>query len=101
MLNKRKEGACEDAAKERELWDKANPYFVDRVYIKPEGYVDQPIYTSVNQIRKEKKKWDRLKAGLTEKPVYQKDSSNDPTVAHVKSPEITSQSDLNIMRKKR
>ena len=48
MMNKRKEGACEEAEKERDLWDKANPYFIDRKYIKPEGYVDQPLYTSVN-----------------------------------------------------
>jgi hypothetical protein len=48
MMNKRKEGACEEAAQERDLWDKANPYFIDRKYIKPEGYVDSPLYTSVN-----------------------------------------------------
>ena len=78
MIHKRKEGACEEAAQERELWDKANPYFIDRKYIKPEGYVELPLYTSVNQIRKYKKKHDRAKGGLTEKPVYQKDPSNDP-----------------------
>jgi hypothetical protein len=32
----------------------------------------------VNQIRKQKKKQDRAKAGLTENPVYQKDPSSDP-----------------------
>jgi hypothetical protein len=44
MISKRKEGAVEEAAKERELWDRANPYFVDRKYIKPEGYVESPLY---------------------------------------------------------
>ena len=101
MMNKRKEGACEEAAQERELWDKANPYFIDRKYIKPEGYVDSPLYTSVNQIRKEKKKLDRAKAGLTEKPVFQKDGSQDPTTAFIKSPVISSKSELSLLRKKR
>jgi hypothetical protein len=100
MLNKRKEGACEEAAHERDLWDKANPYFVDRKYIKPEGYVDSPLYTSVNQLRKEKKKLDRAKAGLTVKPVYQQ-QNDAPTTAFVKSPVISSKSELSLLRKKR
>jgi hypothetical protein len=101
MMNKRKEGACEEAAKERDLWDKANPYFIDRKYIKPEGYVDSPLYTSVNQIRKEKRKNERVVAGLTVKPTYQKDPSNDPTTAFVNCPVVNCRSELNIVRKKR
>jgi len=51
--------------KERELWDKANPYWVDRKYIKPEGYTDHPLYQSIKQIKKDKRRNERLTAGLT------------------------------------
>lgn len=44
MLQKRKEGIVDDMVKERELWDKANPYWVDRKFIKPEGYQESPKY---------------------------------------------------------
>jgi hypothetical protein len=44
MLNKRKEGIVDDIQKERELWDKVNPYWVDRKFIKPEGYTENPLY---------------------------------------------------------
>ena len=42
MISKRKEGLVDEMVKERELWDKVNPYWVDRKYIKPEGYQESP-----------------------------------------------------------
>lgn len=32
---------------ERKRWEKVNPYFIDRHYVKPEGFVEAPLYTSI------------------------------------------------------
>ena len=47
MMQKRKEGLVDDIVKERELWEKANPYWIDRKYIIPEGYTEHPLYQSI------------------------------------------------------
>lgn len=69
MLQKRKEGVVEEMEEEKKLWDKANPYFVERRWLKPEGYCEAPLYTSVNQIRKEKRRNERILHGLTAEPI--------------------------------
>ena len=38
MLKKRKEGVVDEMEQERLLWEKANPYYVERRWLKPEGY---------------------------------------------------------------
>jgi len=48
MFSKRKHGVVEEMEEEGKLWEKANPYFIERRYLKPEGYCEAPLYTSVN-----------------------------------------------------
>ena len=68
---------------ERQLWDDANPYYVNYREIKPEGYCEAPLYTSVNQIRKAKRRNERVQQGLTADPSYQKDSKKDPGIGYI------------------
>ncbi len=100
MLQKRKEGLVDDIIKERELWDKANPYWVDRKFIKPEGYQESPPYQSIKQIKKDKRRNERLNGGLTADTQYITDKSKDPGVTYVKDPIHNCQSELNLARKK-
>lgn len=100
MQQKKKDGASDDMIKEGVLWDKANPYWIDRVYVKPEGYVETPLYTSVNQARKADRQKQREEWGLTCKPVFLTDSSKDPNLKFIVRPEYNCKSELNLSRKK-
>lgn len=100
MLQKRQEGLVDEIVKEREVWDKANPYWIDRKYIKPEGYTETPLYQSIKQLKKEKRRNERLGVGLTAETCHIKDTSKDPGVTFVKSPVVNCQSELNLVRKK-
>lgn len=83
-MQKRREGLVDDIVKERELWDSVNPYWIDRKYIKPEGYTDNPLYQSIKQVKKEKRRNERLNAGLTAETQFITDNSKDPGVTYVK-----------------
>ena len=100
MMQKRREGLVDEIVKERELWDSANPYWIDRKYIKPEGYTDNPLYQSIKQVKKEKRRNERLIAGLTAETQFITDNSKDPGVTYVKKPVPNCQSELNLARKK-
>ena len=101
MLRKRKDGVVEEMEQERLQWEKANPYFVDRKWLKPEGYQEAPLYTSVNHIRRDKRRNARIKGGLTAETVEIRDDKRDPGVSYVKSPTFNSKSELNLHRKKK
>ena len=100
MQQKRKDEVVDEMEQERVLWEKANPYFIDRVYVKPEGYCETPLYTSVNQARKANRQKQREEWGLTCKPVFHKDLSKDPSLKFIVSPQVNCQSELNLSRKK-
>lgn len=64
-INRRKS----DKAKLEKLkaeWDLRNPSVEARPYIRNEFFVDKPSHTSINQIKSEKRKEVRKKAGLKE-----------------------------------
>jgi len=99
MLRKRKEGVVDEMEQERQLWEKANPYFVERRWLKPEGYTEAPVYASVGEVKREKRRNARIKGGLTADNVDIKDDKHDPTTQYVKSPTFNSKSELNLNRK--
>jgi hypothetical protein len=99
MLKKRKEGLNDEMEQERLLWEKVNPYFVDRKWLKPEGYQETPLYTSVSQMLRDKRRNARIKGGLTAEPKDIK-GSHEPTTAYINSPTFNCKSELNLHRKK-
>ena len=84
MMKKRKECLVVEMEEEKKLWDKLNPYFIDRKWNKPEGYQDNPKYTSVNQMRDVKRRNERIEVELTAEVLDLKIASNDPGVGYVK-----------------
>jgi|LauGreDrversion4_2_1035121.scaffolds.fasta_scaffold123713_2 hypothetical protein len=44
MIKKRKEALFNEMEEEKKLWEKLNPYFIDRKLFKPPGYTENPKY---------------------------------------------------------
>ncbi len=42
MLRKRKSAIVKLIEAEQKLWEEANPYFIERKWLKPEGYTENP-----------------------------------------------------------
>ena len=85
---------------EQRLWDEANPYFVDRKLIKPEGYTEAPLFKSTKEIKHVKKRNERILVGLTAEPIDIKDHEQDPGLGFIKSPSINCKSQLELCRRK-
>lgn len=94
MLRKRKEALVNEMEEEKKLWDDLNPYFIDRKWFKPPGYTENPAHNSVGQLKAAKRLNERIEMGLTAEPLDMKDSSKDPGVQYVTSPETNCQSQL-------
>ena len=72
---------------------------MEQKHIVSEFFVEQPKHQSINEIRDEKKKEDRIKCGLTDHFIDIKDASKDPSLAYVGNPPINSKSELNLRRR--
>ncbi len=56
MIKKRKEALFNEMEEEKKLWDKLNPYFIDRKWFKPPGYTENPKYSSIQEVKDEKRR---------------------------------------------
>ncbi|CAI2361755.1 unnamed protein product [Moneuplotes crassus] len=80
-------------------WDLRNPSEETRPYIRNEFFVDKPSHTSIIQIKSEKKKEIRKKAGLKEESDFLVSEKPPPTLSYVKKPQAPGKSYLHEQRR--